>query len=69
MAANSEVHVGSDHISDTFTDSFIETYDDLDENHGTDRDSEDSTGSERAKRGPTINMFTDSMRSRYVNHP
>ena len=46
--------------------SFDTTYDDLDDNLDTDRDSEDLIGTKETKRGPVINMFSVSKKSRSV---
>ena len=49
--------------------SFDTTYDDLDDNLDTDRDSEDLIGTKETKRGPVINMFSVSKKSRSVYLP
>ena len=67
LEANSNLRKGVLRDSNISTDSpFDTTYVDLDDNLDTDRDSEDLIGTEGAKRGPAINMFNVSKKSRSV---
>ena len=63
MEANSNLQERVLHDSNI---SFDTTYDDLDDNLDTDRDSEELIGTKETKHGPVINMFSVSKKSRSV---
>jgi hypothetical protein len=56
-------------VNSEFDFSYNTTYDVLDDNFDTDPNSEGYADIEGVKRGPTINMFTVSKKSRSVNLP